>query len=181
MRRAIGTAIVVLTCTAAGSAAAWAETGTAELRATGEDSTLAGRAVLTESPEGLHVTVQVIHAPPGKHAVHIHEFGKCDEAGNAAGGHFNPKSVGHGLTPADGVAKSHPGDMGNIEVGEEGKGMLGVMLPGVGLYNEYGVAGRAVVVHAREDDFSQPVGNAGDRIGCGPIVITKTLGAPRSQ
>jgi Cu-Zn family superoxide dismutase len=158
------------------ASAAWAESGTAELRPTGEGATLSGRAVLTESPEGLHVSVQVIKAPPGKHAVHIHEFGKCDEAGNAAGGHFNPKGVSHGLAPTDGLAKAHPGDLGNIEVGEDGKGMLGAMLPGVGLYNAYGVAGRAVVVHEQEDDFSQPVGNAGGRIACGPIVITKTLG-----
>jgi Cu-Zn family superoxide dismutase len=129
-------AVVALAGLAASSA--WAESGTAELRPTGEGATLSGRAVLTESPEGLHVSVQVINAPPGKHAVHIHEFGKCDEAGNAAGGHFNPKNVPHGLAPT--------------------------------------VAGRAVVVHEQEDDFSQPVGNAGGRIACGPIVITKTLG-----
>jgi Cu-Zn family superoxide dismutase len=34
------------------------------------------------------------------------------------------------------------------------------------------VAGRAFVLHEKADDFGQPVGNAGSRIGCGPIVLT---------
>ncbi|NET38022.1 MAG: superoxide dismutase family protein [Cyanothece sp. SIO1E1] len=32
----------------------------------------------------------------------------------------------------------------------------------------------AIIVHADPDDFSQPVGNAGARIGCGAIEATKS-------
>ncbi|MBI3291414.1 MAG: superoxide dismutase family protein, partial [Elusimicrobia bacterium] len=38
--------------------------------------------------------------------------------------------------------------------------------------SKYAVGGRAVIVHEKADDFGQPVGNAGGRIGCGLIVIT---------
>ena len=154
-----------------------AETGRAELRGTEEGSAIAGTAVLTETPDGLQVSIQVTGAPAGKHAVHIHQYGKCDEAGNAAGGHFNPDKVAHGFLPSDGLANAHPGDMGNLEVGPDGRGALSLLLPGVSLSGgKYAVAGRAVVLHDNADDFGQPTGNAGGRIGCGVILVIKALG-----
>jgi Cu-Zn family superoxide dismutase len=34
------------------------------------------------------------------------------------------------------------------------------------------VGGRAIILHEKMDDFSQPTGNAGGRIGCGTIIVT---------
>ncbi|MBI3021054.1 MAG: superoxide dismutase family protein [Candidatus Omnitrophica bacterium] len=156
-----------------GTGRVFAETGTVELRGTTEGSAVSGSAMLIDSPQGLEVTVEVMGVAPGKHAIHIHQYGACDDQGNAAGGHFNPDGAPHGFLPSDGLSKAHPGDMGNLDVGQDGNGLLTIRLPGVTLSGgAYGVGGRAIVLHEKVDDFGQPTGNAGGRIGCGTIVIT---------
>jgi Cu-Zn family superoxide dismutase len=38
------------------------------------------------------------------------------------------------------------------------------------LIGEYGIVGKAVIIHRRADDLvSQPSGDAGDRVACGVI------------
>ena len=155
-----------------GTAAAWAESGTAIIGSTGEPKVL-GTVTLQDTPAGMAVVVQLSGAAPGQHGVHIHQHGDCGQAGQAAGGHFNPDGAPHGFLPKDGLSNAHPGDMGNIEVGRDGTGSLRVVLPGVSLGSgQYSVGGRSIVLHERADDFGQPTGNAGGRIGCGVIVIT---------
>ena len=156
------------------SSGAFAETGKAVIQATADGSSVRGTAVLADTPAGLQVSVSVTGVAPGKHAIHIHQYGTCDDHGSAAGSHFNPSNVTHGFLPTDGLAKAHPGDLGNLEVGPDGSGTLSLTLPGVSLTgSKYSVAGRAIVLHEKVDDFGQPTGNAGSRIGCGAIVITK--------
>ena len=169
-------ALAALSCMVQAGAAS-AESARADIASTADGSTSLGSAVLTESPDGLQVAVHVTGASAGKHGVHIHQYGRCGDRGNDAGGHFNPDNVSHGFAPSDGTAKAHPGDMGNIDVGADGDGRLSVFLPGVSLTGgTYGVAGRSIVLHEKADDFGQPTGNAGGRIGCGPILVTKVLG-----
>lgn len=166
--------LVSLVVSAGVSTAVWAESGKAAIRATSDGSTVSGTASLVDTPQGLQVALQVSGALPGQHGVHIHQYGDCADHAAAAGGHFNPNQVPHGFLPNDGLAKAHPGDMGNIEVGPDGSGALTLTLPGVTLGGSaYSVGGRAIVLHEKVDDFGQPTGNAGGRIGCGPIVITK--------
>ena len=152
----------------------FAATATAQIRGTAADSPLAGEVRFEEVPDGLHIRAEVKNAPPGQHGFHIHETGSCAEAGKAAGGHFNPDGVPHGLLEKDGFAKAHAGDLGNIEIGPDGGGKLEVTLPTLNLKDgdKYGVAGRAVIFHEKVDDFGQPTGNAGGRIGCGVIELT---------
>ena len=165
-------AIAIGVILGASGTSVWAETGRAVLHGTKEESTVTGVAALADTPQGLQVTVEVAGAPAGRHGLHIHEFGDCADEGKTAGGHYNPDKVPHGLLPKDGLAKAHAGDLGNIEVGAEGRGMLTATLPGVSLGGSArSVAGRALILHEKPDDFGQPTGNAGGRIGCGLIVI----------
>ncbi len=143
------------------------------IEGTKEDSELYGEVEFVETKDGLSVTVEVYNAPIGKHGIHIHENGSCEDAGNAAGGHFNPDSMQHGMVANDGLAKAHVGDLGNIEVDQYGDGLLTTFIPGASLaQGKYSVIGKAIILHEKEDDFGQPTGNAGSRIGCG--VIEKT-------
>lgn len=159
----------------------WAETAGAFIHSTATDgSLLNGHATLTDEATGeetdegaLAVSIQVSGAPPGKHGIHIHQFGDCSDTGKAAGGHYNPDGVSHGYLPDDGLTKAHAGDLGNIEIGQDGTGTLELTIPGLSVGDgPYTVAGRAIILHEKVDDFGQPTGNAGGRIGCGTIVIT---------
>lgn len=126
-----------------------------------------------DTPEGLRIVVELENVPRVKHGFHIHEFGLITNGGKDAGGHFNPYGTQHGYLPADLFESSHAGDLGNIETGPDGKGTLFLIFPGLtlsGVTNS--VAGRSVVLHEKEDDFDQPTGNAGARIGAGTIRIT---------
>jgi superoxide dismutase, Cu-Zn family len=132
-------------------------------------SKLAGKAVLTETEGGVHVLLTVEGIEPGDHGAHVHEKGDCSSPdGKSAGGHFNPHSKDHGLPGGD---KRHLGDLGNITIGKDGKGSLDITAPGANLKDgdAQSFVGRAIIVHAKKDDGGQPVGNAGDRLGCGVI------------
>lgn len=111
--------------------------------------------------------------PNQKHAIHIHETGDCTSAdGMSAGGHYNPEGHQHGLAAA---AKRHAGDLGNLQADAQGKAHYELTVDNisiVGMKNP--ILGRAVIVHAKEDDGGQPVGNAGARLGCGVIGIAKS-------
>ncbi len=144
---------------------------TAVIKGTTPGSQVSGRVTFQDSPEGLKVKAEVDHVSPGKHGFHIHEFGSCADEGKAAGGHFNPDKVSHGLLAKDGFSHAHAGDLGNIEVALDGKGKLDTTIPHLSLAGgKYGIAGKSVVLHEKEDDLTtQPAGNAGARIGCGTV------------
>lgn len=153
--------------------AAHAESGRADLRGTAEGSPLSGSVAFRDTPGGLSVRAAVENATPGPHGFHIHRFGSCGDAGKAAGDHYNPAGAPHGNLLKDGFERAHAGDLGNFEVGADGKGVLEVLVPGICLAGcERSVAGRSVVFHENRDDFGQPSGNAGPRSGCGGIFLT---------
>jgi Cu-Zn family superoxide dismutase len=148
---------------------------TAMMKGTAVDSPITGRVQLTESQDGLVVEANLENVPnPGEHGFHIHEVGNCGDMGKAAGGHFNPDKMMHGMLMKDGHQNAHAGDMGNIVVDANGIATLKVVLPDVGLENwKYNVGGLAIILHEKIDDFSQPTGNAGGRIACGIIEVKK--------
>lgn len=153
---------------------AWAATAKAVLSSTTQSTATQGEATFTETDQGLNVSLRMMGAKPGVHAFHVHEFGSCDEAAKAAGGHFNPDGVAHGDLAAQGLAVAHAGDLGNLTIGPDGTGTLERVYPGLRVADShYGVAGRTLILHAGPDDLtSQPSGNAGERMACGPILIT---------
>ena len=159
-------------CLSAGTAS-HASQGMARLIATSTATAFSGVAYFNDTKEGLNIKVTVQNAKPGKHAFHIHEFGSCDDMGKAAGSHFNPLMSPHGNILMGDMHKAHMGDFGNFEIKPDGTGKFEAVVPNLSLANgPYTVGGRALIFHEKIDDFSQPVGNAGGRIGCGVIVIS---------
>jgi Cu-Zn family superoxide dismutase len=133
-------------------------------------SKLTGKATLTETDGGVHVTLSVEGVTPGgDHGAHVHEKGDCSAPdGASAGGHFNPAGNEHALPT---TAKRHLGDLGNLTIGKDGKGSIDITIPGANLKagDPSSFAGKAIIVHAKKDDGGQPTGNAGGRVGCGVI------------
>ena len=132
-------------------------------------ATVTGTATFTELANGVKVVVDIEHAPPGSHGLHIHEKGDCSAPdATSAGAHFNPAGNPH-AGPRD--PARHNGDLGNMEIGPDGKGQVELVddllsvKPGA-----TSVVGKAIIFHEKTDDFkTQPTGNAGGRLGCGVI------------
>ncbi|HEX6985360.1 MAG TPA: superoxide dismutase family protein [Planctomycetaceae bacterium] len=115
--------------------------------------------------------------PNSRHGFHIHEFGDLRdlEKGRSVGDHFAPHGSPHGRPDAP-AEERHVGDLGNIEANDEGVAEVRIEDELVRLHGPNSVIGRAFVVHAKEDKFTQPSGDAGDRIAFGTIGIAKPDG-----
>ena len=139
-----------------------------------------------ETEKGVLVLADVKGLEPNSaHGFHIHEFGDMTRAdGTSAGGHYNPLENPHGL-PQE-TAIRHAGDLGNLRADEAGRAQYKRTIKNISIAQNWSaltgpptgqrsvpVLGRAVVIHAEEDDGSQPTGNAGDRIGYGVIGVAK--------
>lgn len=114
--------------------------------------------------------------PPGPHAFHIHETGRCEGDFKSAGGHFAPDGKRHGVLVQGGP---HAGDLPNIHVPGDGTLNQEIFVEGVSLDKGapntlFDADGSSLIVHERIDDYkSQPSGDAGARIACG--VVTTQL------
>jgi Cu-Zn family superoxide dismutase len=132
-----------------------------------------GEATLTETPQGVKIVMTVENLPPGDHAFHIHDKGACATPDFvSAGAHFNPFEKKHGLKNPAGP---HAGDLPNISVGQDGKAKVETVATLVTLKEGqknslFQPGGTSLVIHAGPDDnVTDPAGNAGPRIACGPI------------
>lgn len=136
-----------------------------------QGSSVQGMVTLSKENGNVKVVADVEGLTPGKHGFHIHEYGDCSAAdATSAGGHFNPEEKGHGAPTDD---ERHVGDLGNIVADADGNAHLEWTDSKIALNGPHGVVGRAVVVHAGEDDlYSQPTGKAGPRSACGVIGIS---------
>lgn len=130
-------------------------------------STVTGSIRFTQVGERVRITGDISGHSRGKKAFHIHEKGDCSSAdGMSAGGHFNPAKARHGA-PGTG----HAGDLGNLTFDEYGAS-VDMMASGISVSSSAanGIIGRAVIIHAQEDDLkTDPTGNAGGRVACGVI------------
>jgi len=171
--RALVVTAALTVCLVPGSAQATAaKKKTVELKdAKGND---VGTAKIVSKGSGVEVKLDLKDLPPGIHAVHFHQNAKCDPPGfKSAGGHFNPTGKQHGFDNPQG---HHAGDMMNFTVKENGTAKVTVkdddvvLGAGTEANSLFANGGTSIMVHAKADDYkTDPSGNSGDRIACGPI------------
>lgn len=146
------------------------QTQTAVADFIGADGKETGRAALTQGKDGVLIEVEVSGLPPGTWVgFHIHENGVCDAKGHheSAGGHFNPGKKEHGFLAVNGP---HAGDMPNLYVDKDGTARAHVYNGHVTLNDDNAIRGKALMIHARSDDYrSQPAGDAGERLACAVV------------
>ena len=141
-------------------------------------SNVAGSVRFVQEKDGVKITATFTRAPAGKHGLHIHEKGDCsDPKAESAGDHFKIGQQLHGMPSgsshdgADPEAKTHLGDLGNIDIDKGGGGKLehtilkATLAPG----QQTSLVGHAILLHEHEDDGKDPSGHAGGRIACGVI------------
>lgn len=107
----------------------------------------------------------------------VHEFGDNTNGCTSAGPHFNPFGKTHGA-PED--VERHVGDLGNVVADASGNVTVNIQDSQLTLSGANSILGRSLVVHADPDDLgkgghelSKTTGNAGGRLACGVIGITK--------
>jgi Cu-Zn family superoxide dismutase len=162
----------------AGGTTAQAQAGQAFASLYTETGDPVGTVTFTQDAGQVQVRAEVANLPPGFHGFHVHTNGVCDVATQfqSAGGHLD---LGSGDLPGGGMA----GDMTNLYVGSDSKGMLSFTVDRFAIPNLLADGGRSVIVHADPDNFRNipsrygvipdeatlTTGDAGARIACGVI------------
>lgn len=154
-----------------GSAAAQDKASAKFIDAKGSDI---GTAKLTHTANGVLIELDLRGLPPGEHAFHVHESGRCEAADGfkSAGGHYDPRGREHGYLVPGGF---HAGDMPNQWVAADGTLRAHVFNAGVtlsaGESSLLDKDGSSLVIHVKPDNYkTQPTGDAGDRIACAVVV-----------
>ena len=144
---------------------------------------ITGTATFTEYEFGTQRLVKVIlelsgdkaNLKLGLHAVHIHEKASCEGHFKCAGGHFDPGPAGN--SDPDVNPPFHAGDLPNILVDENGKGILEAVTSRVTLSEGplciLSGIGTSLMVHGNPDPYrggeSGSGISGGPRIACGII------------
>jgi Cu-Zn family superoxide dismutase len=135
-----------------------------------KDGPVEGEAVAEPYRTGVRLRAHFTRLPAGLHGFHIHRAG--DLRGEGCAGacdhlHMGSRVVRHGAAPSPGSRiERHSGDLGNVEEGRN----YSYYLPDLRACDLWG---RALIVHADEDDLgrgdfpdSGTTGHSGARIGC---------------
>ena len=127
-----------------------------------------GTASVAQVGDSLRITITGMNLPAGAHGAHIHQTGLCTPPSfESAGGHWNPTSQQHGK---DNPAGMHKGDLPNLLVGTDGRGIMEYTVPMTSIAALMDADGAAVVIHAQPDDYrTDPSGSSGARIACGVL------------
>lgn len=128
--------------------------------------TFLGTVTVNNTTHGLLLTPHLKALPPGIHGFHLHEKADCGKAGQAAGGHWDPKHTQQHLGP---YAAGHQGDLPALTVTEDGMAILPVLAPRLRLAD---LAGHSVIIHAKGDNYADKpaaLGGGGGRIACGVV------------
>jgi Cu-Zn family superoxide dismutase len=135
--------------------------------------TALGNVKVTAADKGVKFTPDLKGLPPGDHGFHVHQNPSCDpapkdgkpEAGEAAGGHFDPASTG---THAGPKGKGHVGDLPTLVVNSKGEARKAVTAPRLTLAQ---LKDHSLMIHAGGDNKTDTPANGGGgtRIACGII------------
>ncbi len=147
--------------------------------ATTSDGGVSGQATfVAQGGDQVEVALEVSGMTPGQRAWHIHQGTSCGRdkladggiggPGTAAGPHWNPGKMAHGLP---GTKMHHAGDFGNFTVDSSGKGSAKLTASGFTLEDtgETSALGHALIIHGGTDNGGGENGDAGPRVGCGII------------
>lgn len=138
-----------------------------------------GSAQYTQGNEGVIVEVNVKDLPAGKHGMHFHEVGLCENHSNfkMAKGHIKPTGKPHGYLYPQGP---HEGDLPNLIVAKDGTAHVELYTDFVSISGRGGKPallddnGSTLMIHTNPDDYTtQPIGGSGARIACGVVEATK--------
>lgn len=138
------------------------------------NSNVSGEVIFSEVKGKVVMTAVMTGLEPGVHAIHLHQTADCSsDDGKSTGGHWNPTNQPHGNWGAS--EGYHKGDIGNFTADEAGNGKVEFTTDQwcIGCDDETkNIVGKAVIVHAGEDDLtSQPSGAAGARVSCAGVII----------
>lgn len=117
----------------------------ATVRLKGSDDGPLGTVRLVEKDDKVFVRAVVHGLSPGFHGFHVHAVGTCDPPFTSAGGHFNPRGVGHG---------EHAGDLVPLLINEDGTGRLGFATDRFTIAELLDADGSALIVHAGRDNLA---------------------------
>ena len=155
-------------------------TATARIQACNDTLSPVGIAYLSERPsaEGVKQVDVMLRIwggiLPGSHAVHIHETANCQPC-SAAGGHFDPGP--HSNSNPDGNHPFHSGDLVNLKIAPNGRGLLSTVTTRISLSDGplslFDEDGSAFIIHTQPDSYcgDGPVAGCagGARAACGVI------------
>lgn len=135
---------------------------------------VSGTVKFTQSDLGVQVVAEVKGLTEGVHAMHVHIYGDCTAAdASSAGTHFNFQ--GSSLNPPPDISRI-TGNLGELkadaQVDDQGSATLREIFQEVRITGPKSIIGRAVIVHEKGNDMSQPpMGATGARLACGVIGI----------
>ncbi len=162
--------LAVLLVAAAGDAGAVGEKAVAELKLA--SGTSVGTITLTEIAAGVMLKFDLKGLPPGPHALHVHEVGKCEGDFSSAGGIYNPLGAKHGFLNEEGPMA---GDLPNVVAAADGTALAEVLSPYLHLSKDtddtlFDADGSSLVLYEKADDYqTDPEGGGEPRIACGVL------------
>jgi len=134
-----------------------------------------GTVTIKDSPRGAMTTLDLHGVPPGQRGMHVHQNGSCAASAGpdgklvpagAAGPHFDPARTGRHMGPE---GQGHLGDLPRVDVAADGTARANMKAPRIKDVSV--LRGKAVILHAGGDTYSEPPpnGGGGARYACGVL------------